>query len=106
MIIAENGPLLYHDDEILERAMNLYWRVANSDGRLQISTPKIMNEVFQVKSPAPYYLKDKNELCSINPKTMTYGTQSVSFMAPKIWQIVLQELKNHQSLYRFIYRKL
>ena len=41
-----------------------------------------MNEVFQVKSPAPYYLRDKNELCSRNPKAVAYGTESVSFMAP------------------------
>ena len=33
MIIAENGPLLYHADKILARAMNQYWRVGNSDGK-------------------------------------------------------------------------
>ena len=45
-----------------------------------------MNEAFQVKlvkSPAPYYLRDKNELYSRNPKTVAYGTESVSFMAPE-----------------------
>ena len=30
-------------------------------------TPQIMNEVLQVKSPAPYYLRDKNDLYSRNP---------------------------------------
>ena len=60
-----------------------------------------MNDVFQVKLPAPYYLRDKNELYSRNPKTVAYGTESVSFMAPKIWSIVPQELKNSQSLYSF-----
>ena len=64
-------------------------------------SPQIMNEVFQVKSPATYYLRDKNELYSRNPKTVTYGTESVSFMTPKIWSIVPQELKNYQSLYSF-----
>ena len=64
-------------------------------------SPQIMNEVFQVKSPAPYYLRDKNELYSRNPKTVAYGTESVSFMAPKIWSIVPQKLKNSQSLYCF-----
>ena len=64
-------------------------------------SPQIMNDVFQVKSPAPYYLRDKNELYSRNPKTVAYGTESVSFMAPKIWSIVPQELKNSQSLYSF-----
>ena len=64
-------------------------------------SPQIMNDVFQVKSPAPYYLRDKNELYSRNPKTVAYGTESVSFMAPKIWSIAPQELKNSQSLYSF-----
>ena len=64
-------------------------------------SPQIMNEVFQLKSPAPCYLRDKNELYKRNPKTVAYGTESVSFMAPTIWSIVPQELKNSQSLYSF-----
>ena len=60
-----------------------------------------MNEVFQVKSPAPYYLRDKNELYSTNSKTVAYGTESVSFMAPKICSMVPQESKNSQSLYSY-----
>ena len=64
-------------------------------------SPQIGNEVFQVKSPAPYYLSDKNELYSKNPNTVTHGTERASFMAPKIWSIVPQELKKSQSLYSF-----
>ena len=64
-------------------------------------SPQIMNDVFQVKSPALYYLRDKNELYSRNPKTVADRTGSVSFMAPKIWSIVPQELKNSQSLDSF-----
>ena len=33
MIIAENGRLLHHADEILAREMNQYWRVGNSDSK-------------------------------------------------------------------------
>ena len=62
-------------------------------------SPQIMNETFQVKSLAPYYLRDKNELYSRNPKKVAYWTESVSFMAPKNRSIVSQELKNSQSLY-------
>ena len=47
-------------------------------------SPKVMHEVFQVKLLAPYHPRDKNELYSRNPKTVTYGTESVSFVAPKI----------------------
>ena len=62
-----------------------------------------MNDVFQVKSPGPYYLRDKNELYSRNPKTVAYGTESVSLMAPKIWSIVPQELKN--SIFSIFFQK-
>ena len=64
-------------------------------------SPQIMNDVFQVKLLASYYLRDKNELYSRNPKTLAYGTESVSFMTPKIWSIVPQELKNSLFLYSF-----
>ena len=37
-------------------------------------SPQIMNEVFQNKSPAPYYLRGKNELYSRNPEKVAYGT--------------------------------
>ena len=33
LIIADNGSLLHHVDEILERAMNQYWMVANRDDK-------------------------------------------------------------------------
>ena len=32
--------------------------------------PQIMNEIFQVKLLAPYYLRDENELYSRNPVTL------------------------------------
>ena len=60
-----------------------------------------MNEVFQVKPSAPFSLSDKNELCSKNPKTMTYGIESISCLALKIWSIVPQEIKNCKSLDSF-----
>ena len=64
-------------------------------------SPQIMNEECQVKSPVAYCLKDKNELYSRNPKTATYGTELVSFMASKIWSMVPQEFRNYQSLHSF-----
>ena len=39
---------------------------------------------FRLSRQPPYYMGDKNELYSRNPKTVTYVTDSVLFMAPKI----------------------
>ena len=90
-------------DELLEKgsSLNIQTLAIEIFKYLNRLSPQIMNEVFQVKSPAPYYLRDKNELFSRNPKTVAYGTESVSFMVPKIWSLVPQELKNPQSLYSF-----
>ena len=58
----------------------------------------LMNDVFQVKSPVPYYLRDKNEFYSRNPKTVTYRTDSISYERKNPFP---QEWKNYQSLYSF-----
>ena len=56
-------------------------------------SPPIMNELCQLKLSGPQSLKDKNGLYSRNPKTVTLGTESVSFFAPKSWSMVPQETK-------------
>ena len=50
----------------------------------------IINEVFQVKSSALYFLRKKNELYSRNPKMVTCRTESISFFTLQIWSIVPQ----------------
>ena len=39
-----------------------------------------MNKEFQFKSSALYSMMDKNKLTSRNPKTVTYGNGSISFL--------------------------
>ena len=41
-------------------------------------SPTIMNEVFQINLSAPYFLRNKNELHSRNPKTVTHGTETIN----------------------------
>ena len=84
------GELLEKDSSFSIHRRNIQTLVIEIFKFLNGLSPQIMNDVFQVKSPAPYYLKDKNELNSRNPKTVAYGTESVSFVTPKIWSIVLR----------------
>ena len=66
MIIAENGSVLHHADEILERAMNQYWKVANNDGKWHFLSPtvdirsytrnysKVVGKLLDQKSKLPF----------------------------------------------------
>ena len=61
----------------------------------------IMSQVFKLNSPLPYHLRNSNELYSRNLKTVIYGTETISFLAPKIWSVVPLDLKNSTSLMSF-----
>ena len=56
-------------------------------------SPAIMGYIIKLNRPPTYNLKTRQELYSRNPKTVRYGTETMSFLAPKIWAIVLQSIK-------------
>ena len=64
-------------------------------------SPEIMNSVFNLKENNRYSLRNVYELYSRNPRTVKYGTETISYLAPKIWSIVPQTIKENTSLYSF-----
>ena len=46
----------------------------------------------------PYNLRNDSALQKRRNYTMYFGTESMSSLAPKIWEIVLSEIKNANSL--------
>ena len=49
----------------------------------------------------PYNLRSSTELYCRNPKTVKYGTETISHLAPKIWSLVPEVLKLSYSLNAF-----
>ena len=70
-----------------------------------LSPPK-MNTVFQVEPSAPYSLRDKNELYSRNPKTMTSGTESISFLSPMVNSASGNEKLSISIFFRKYYKEM
>ena len=64
-------------------------------------SPAIKGDIIKLKRPPTYNLRTHQELHSRNPKTVRYGTETISFLAPKIWAIVPQNIKNCTSLSSF-----
>ena len=64
-------------------------------------SPEIMNSMFNLNENNQYSLRNVFELYSRNPRTVKYGKETISYLAPKIWSIVPQTIKEGTSLYSF-----
>ena len=61
----------------------------------------IMGDIIKLNRSPTYNLRTRQELYSRNPKTVRYGAETISFLAPKIWAIAPQNIKNCTSLSSF-----
>ena len=53
----------------------------------------IKGEVFKINRTLPYNLRIENDFCGIVPKIVKYGTESTSFLAPKVRALVPEKMK-------------
>ena len=58
-------------------------------------SPSITKNVFHFNRDIPYNL---SIIYSRNSKTVKYGTETTSYLAPKIWSLVPNAIKSSQSL--------
>ena len=59
--------------------------------------PSLLNEAF-VPRQCNYELRGNNFLGRRRVKSVRYGTESISSLAPKIWEILPNEIKDSDTL--------
>ena len=65
------------------------------------TSPEMMNEVFKQRKNPPYNLRLTSQFF-VNPIHSVYnGTESASYLAPKIWKQIPSEIRNKKSLEGF-----
>ena len=64
-------------------------------------SPSFLNNVFHKNISNSYDLRNHKELYFRNPKTVRYRTETVSYIAPKIWSKVPGTIKMTLSLESF-----
>ena len=64
---------------------------------LQGLSPPLMNEIF-VERNNNYSLRGNNVLTRRRVISVRYGTETISFLAPKIWDILSKDIKDSESL--------
>ena len=91
-LLVKDGSVTVHTRNIQLLATGIYKVINNI-------SPEIMNEVFQLKECTNY--SSRFPFKSHNVKTVAYGTETLSFLGPKIWSIVQEALKGIPSLKEF-----
>ena len=67
---------------------------------LNVLSPDIMQDIFEIKSNY-YNTRDAPAFSSRNIKRVRYGLKTISYMAPKIWNLVPKEMKQVTTLNEF-----
>ena len=92
-LLTKDRPITIHHRNIRALAIEIY-RVA------QGISPPLLNEVF-VPYQCNYELRGNNFLERRRVKSVRYGTESTSSLAPKIWEILPNEIKDSGTLQIF-----
>ena len=54
----------------------------------------MMNNIFKVNHTVPHDLRNRNVLQKRTPSSLRYGTETISFIAPKICSLVPETITN------------
>ena len=64
-------------------------------------SPAIMGEVLKINRILPYDFRTQNDFSSRVAKTVKYGTETISFLVPKVWALVPEKMKECSCLKAF-----
>ena len=63
--------------------------------------PDITSDIFKERTNNQYTLRNRNHFVIPRVHTVYHGTESITYLGPKIWDIVPEEIKQKKSLNSF-----
>ena len=64
-------------------------------------SPEIMNEIFQLKEKSHYNLRYKSEFRIPPIHSVYHGSESVSYLGPKIWELIPPVIRQIDTFSKF-----
>ena len=92
-LLEKSGSVSIHDRNLQQLAIEIYKALNNLSSSL-------MSELFMIKKNK-YSFRNEGALISNYPKSVNYGINSISHLAPKIWELVPKEIRNYPTLNLF-----
>ena len=92
-LLIKSGSVSIHHRNLQQLAIEIYKALNNSSSTL-------MSELFKIKE-SKYNFRNEVVLASNHPSSTNYGINSVSHLAPKIWELIPNELRKCKSLNLF-----
>ena len=86
-LLEKDKSFLIHHKNIQSLTIEIYKFLHNL-------SPCIMNNIFKVNQTVPYDLRKRNVFQRRNPSSVRYGTETISYIPPKIWTFVPETIKN------------
>ena len=96
-LLSEDKSFTVHHKNVQKLAIEMY-KIKNE------LSPKIMLDLFK-EVTHPYNLKNALICSSYKIKTVRYGTETFTYLGPKIWSIIPDEIRESASLETF-WRKI
>ena len=93
-LLNKDNSVSIHHHNIQALAIELY-KVVND------MFPEVISEVFQVRDTPYYNLRNNSQFLTYPIHSVYNGTESASYLGPKIWEQISAEIRNKESLDSF-----
>ena len=93
--------LLEKDDSVSIHIRNLQTLAIEMSKVMNSSSPEIMKEIFRIRQENGYNLRHRSTFKRPIVNSVYSGTETVSFLGPKIWELMPTEIKELVSLNSF-----
>ena len=90
--------LLERDNSVLVRNRNIQCLAIELHKAFNGISPDIMTEVFLLSTSYNYDFISRPTFTTRSVKTVYYGTESWSYLTPKVWALILNIIKSLENL--------
>ena len=93
--------LLEIDNSVSVHHRNIQVRATELYKFVNALSPKLVSDCFKLNNMTVYNTRKSSTFYSRPVRTVLHGTESLSHLGPKIWELVPSEMKNLSSLTAF-----